>query len=107
MTLEGPAAQWHSKNLPGTIATFEDLKTSFLHFFHKQVDQREIVDQFYTTQQEPTETIQQFVIWFQQMHNNLTRAPPEEEAKAVFLATLREPLRTVCVVIDFWASTID
>ena len=49
MTLEGPTARWHYKHLPGSIATFEDLKTRFLRFFHRQADQREIVGQFYTT----------------------------------------------------------
>ena len=40
------------------------------------------------------------------MHSQLTRAPPEEEAKAVFLVALWE-LRTVCAVIDFRTNTID
>ena len=71
------------------------------------MDQREIVGQFYMTQHDPTETIQQFVIRFQEMHSQLTRAPPEEEAKTIILASLREPLRTVCAVIDFQTSTID
>ena len=30
MTLEGPAACWHTKHLPGSFATFEALKTKFL-----------------------------------------------------------------------------
>ena len=34
------------------------------------------------------------------MHNHLIRAPPEEETKAIFLAALQEPLRTVCTVIE-------
>ena len=107
MTLEGQATQWPSKHLPGSIDTFEELKTRCLRFFHRQVDQREIVGQFYTTRQDPIETIQQFVIRFQKMHSQFTRAPPEEEAKAVFLAALREPLRTMCAVIDFQTSTVD
>ena len=41
------------------------------------------------------------------MHSQLSRAPPEEETKAIFLAALREPLRTVCTVIEFRTSTID
>ena len=41
------------------------------------------------------------------MHSQLTRASSEEEAKAIFLATLREPLRIVCAVIDFKTSMID
>ena len=107
MTLEGPAARWHLTQDPSTITTFDALKTKFLHFFHKEVDQREMVGLFYTIRQEPTETIQQFVIRFQRMHSQLSRAPPEEETKAIFLAALREPLRTVCTVIDFRTSTVD
>ena len=52
MTLEGPAAQWHTKHLPGSFATFEALKTKFLRLFHWQVEQWELVGQFYTTRQE-------------------------------------------------------
>ena len=49
----------------------------------------------------------QFIIRFQTLHNQLKRAPPEDEAKAVFLAALREPLRTMCGVLDFRTSTVD
>ena len=107
MTLKGPAARWHLTQDPSTITTFDALKTKFLHFFHKEVDQREMLGLFYTIRQEPTENIQQFAIRFQRMHSQLSRAPPEEETKAIFLAALREPLRTVCTVIDFRTSTID
>ena len=48
MTLEGPAAIWHLTQDPSTITTFQALKTKFLHFFPKEVDQREMVDLFYT-----------------------------------------------------------
>ena len=34
MTLEGPTACWHAKNLPGIFPTFEALKTKFLRLFH-------------------------------------------------------------------------
>ena len=107
MTLEGPAARWHLTQDPRAITTFDALKTKFLHFFHKEVDKREMVGVFYTIRQEPTETIQQFVIRFQRMHSQLSRAPSEEETKAIFLATIWEPLRTVCIVIDFRTNTID
>ena len=49
----------------------------------------------------------QFIIRFQALHNQLTRGPPEDEVKAVFLAALREPLRTMCVVLDFQTNTMD
>ena len=32
--------------------------------------------------------VPQFIIFFQTLHNQLTRAPIEDEAKAVFLAAL-------------------
>ena len=51
--------------------------------------------------------VPQFIILFQTLHNQLTRAPLEDEAKAVFLAALREPLRTMCAVLDFRTSTMD
>ena len=54
MTLEGPSARWHAKHLPGSFATFEALKTKFLRLFHRQVEQRELVGQFYTIHQGPS-----------------------------------------------------
>ena len=38
------------------------------------------------------------------MHSQLTRAPPKEEVNAIFLAALREPLRTMYTIIDFRTS---
>ena len=47
------------------------------------------------------------IIRFQTLHSQLTRAPSEDEAKAIFLAALQEPLQTMCVVLDFRTSIID
>ena len=69
--------------------------------------QRELVGQFYTTCQEANETVPQFIIQLHTLHRQLTRAPPEDEAEAVFLAALREPLWTMLAVLDFRTSTID
>ena len=107
MTLEGPAARWHAKHLPGSFATFEARKAKFLQLFHRQVEQWGLVGQFYTTRQEEQETVPQLIIWFQTLHSQLTRAPPEDEAKAMFLAGLREPLRTMCGVLDYRTSSMD
>ena len=71
------------------------------------MEQRELVDQFYMVYQEPNETVSQFVIRFQTLHSELTRTRSVEETKAVFLDTLREPLRTMLTVFDLWTSTID
>ena len=49
----------------------------------------------------------QFIIQFHTLHTQLTQAPPEDEAKAVFLVALREPLRTMCGLLDFRTSTVD
>ena len=35
------------------------------------------------------------------LHNQLTRAPPEDEVKAIFLAALQEPVQTMLAVLDF------
>ena len=59
-----------------------------------------MVGLFYTIRQE-------FVIRFQRMHSQFSRAPPKAETKVIFLAALGEPLRMVCTVIDFHTSTID
>ena len=75
--------------------------------FHRKVEERELVGQFYTVYQEFNETILQFVIRFQTLHNKLTRAPPEDEANAVFSAALWEPLRMMLTVFDFQTSTMD
>ena len=48
MTLVGPTTRWHKKHLPGSFATFEALRNKFLWLFHWQVEQRELVGQFYT-----------------------------------------------------------
>ena len=49
MTLEEPTARWHAKHLPGSFPTFDALKAKFLRLFHREVEQRELVGQFYTT----------------------------------------------------------
>ena len=103
MTLEEQAARWHAKHLPGSFATFKALKTKFFRLFHRQVEHHKLVGQYYTTHQEE----HQFIIRFQTPHNQLKRADPEDEAKAVFLAALREPLRTMCAVLDFQTNTMD
>ena len=49
----------------------------------------------------------QFIIRFQILHSQLTRAPSEEEAKTVLLAALREHLRAMCGVLEFRMSTME
>ena len=107
MTLERPASRCHAKHSPGSFATFEALKAKFLRLFHRQVEHRELVGQLYTKRQEEQETVPQFIIQFQTLHSQLTRAAPKDEAKGVFLDALRESLRTMCGVLDFGASTVD
>ena len=51
--------------------------------------------------------IRQFIIRFQMLHNQLTRAPPEDEVKAIFLAALQEPVQTMLAVLDFRTSIVD
>ena len=55
MTLEGPTARWHAKHLPQSLSTFKTLQAKFLRLFHRPVEQRELVDQFYTMRQEEQE----------------------------------------------------
>ena len=83
MTLEGLVARWHAQHLSGSFATFDILREKFLGLFYLQVVQRQLVRQFYMTYQEANETIPQFIIRFQTLHSQLTRASPKDEAKAV------------------------
>ena len=85
MILEALAARWHKKHLLGSFATFKALQDKFLRLFHQKVEQRDLVSQFYTVYQESNETDSQFVIRFQTLHIELTRAPPEDEAKGFLL----------------------
>ena len=107
ITLEGPVGPLARKASTWKLCHIRGLETKFLRLFHRQVEQRELVSQFYTTHQEEQETVPQFIIRFQTLHNQLTRAPPEDEAKVVFLAVLQEPFRTMCVVLDIQTSTMD
>ena len=71
------------------ITTFDQLQSAFLRFFHRRVPQREIIGQFYTIKQLPTESIADF-----SLRRNLTQTLVDEEAKETFLAALRRPIRT-------------
>ena len=51
--------------------------------------------------------VPKFIIGFQTLHSQLTRAPSEDEAKSIFLAVLWEPLQTMLSVLDFQTNTID
>ena len=62
MTLEGLAAWWHAKHLPGSFTMFQAPRDKFLRLFHRYVAERDLVGQFYTTYQEPKETVPQFII---------------------------------------------
>ena len=95
LTLDGRATCWHSQMDLAAITTFDQLQSAFLRFFHRRVPQREIIGQFYTIKQLPTESIVDFSLRFQSLRRNLTRAPTDEEAKETFLAALRRPLRTM------------
>ena len=107
MTLEGLVARWHAQHLSGSFATFDILREKFLGLFYLQVVQRQLVRQFYTTYQESNEIVPQFIIRFQTLHSQLTRAPSEDGAKAIFFVAPREPLRTMLAILDFQTNTID
>ena len=93
LTLDGRAAFWHSQMDLPAITTFDQLQSAFLRFFHRRVPQREILGQFYTIKQLPTETIADFSLRFQNLRRKLERSPAEDEARETFLAALRRPIR--------------
>ena len=83
MTLAGPTASWHAKHLLGSFATFEALKTKLLRLFHRQVEQRELVCQFYTTYQEEQETVPQFIIRFQSGVSGRPTGTPQNDVHGI------------------------
>mgnify|MGYP000597861148 CR=1 FL=1 len=107
LSLDGQATNWYSQHESGEFKKFKILTTKFIRLFHRQVQHSELMSQFYAVYQEAHEIVPQFIIRFQTLHRQLTSAPLEDEAKAVYLAALRESLRTMCVVLDFRTNTID
>ena len=88
LTLDGRAAFWHSQMDLPAITTFDQLQLAFLRFFHRRVPQREIIGQFYTIKQLPTQSIEDFSIRFQNLRRKLEQAPIDDEARETFLAAL-------------------
>ena len=94
LTLDGRGALWHSQMDLPAIKTFDKLQSAFLRFFHRRVPQCEIIGQFYTIKQLPSESITDFSLRFQNLQRKLERASTDDEARETFLATLRRPIRT-------------
>ena len=67
LTLDGRAARWHSQLDITLFASFDQLQSSFLRFFHRSIPQREIIGQFYTIKQLQQESVVDFNLRFQSL----------------------------------------
>ena len=81
LTLDGRVVFWHSQMDLPVITIFDQLQSIFL--------QREIIGQFYTIKQLPTESDADYSLRFQNLRRKLERAPTDDEAQETFLAALQ------------------
>ena len=107
LTLDGRAVFWHSQMDLPAITTFDQLQSAFLRFFHRRVPQREIIRQFYTIKQLPTESVMDFSLRFQNLQRKLERAPTCDETRETFLEALRRPIRTTLNTNSVKGKTTD
>ena len=87
-SLEGKSANWYSQHEASEFEYFKQLTTKFIKLFHWQVPKRELMNQFYAAYQEVHETIQQFIIRFQNLQRQLARPLVIEDVKETFLSVL-------------------
>ena len=104
MSLEGQSTNWYSQHESGEFKKFKILTTKFIRRFHRQVQQRELMSQFYAISHE---IVPRFFIRFQNLRRQLARQPPDDDVKEAFLSALREPLRTTLAVFDFKEQSLE
>ena len=89
------------------IKTFDELQSAFLRFIHRRIPQCEIIGQFYTIKQLPSESIADFSLRFQNLRRKLERVPTEDEARETFLTAQQRPLRTTLTNTSVKGETTD
>jgi hypothetical protein len=104
LSLEGQAARWYAQQDVSTFRTFQDLVDKFLEMFQVKIDPTEVLKEYYSLQQQPGESVADFLLRFRAVQAMLDMAPAEEIQKREFLKALRDPLRSAFAFID--ASTV-
>jgi hypothetical protein len=88
LSLEGHAARWYAQQDVGTFCTFQELVDKFLELFQVKVDPMEVLREYYSLQQQPGESVAEFLIRFRAVQGMMTDVPTEEMQKRKFLKAL-------------------
>ena len=86
LSLEGQPTNWYSHHKASEFESFKILTTKFIRRFHRQVQQRELMSQFYAISHE---IVPRFFIRFQNLRRQLARQLLEEDVKETFLSAIK------------------
>ena len=101
LSLEGQAARWYSQQDITSFQTFDELAAKFEELFQVKLDPTEVLREYYSLKQQPTESVADFLIRFQAVEGLLDTPPTEDIRKRQFLKALKEPLRSSFALLDF------
>jgi hypothetical protein len=104
LSLEGQAARWYAQQDVSTFRLFQDLVDKFLEMFQVKIDPTEVLKEYYSLQQQSSESVAGCLLRFRAVQARLDTAPTEEIQKRQFLKALRDPLQSAFAFID--ASTV-
>ena len=76
--MEGQAARWYTQQDIASFQTFDDLAAKFKELFQVKLDPTEVLQEYYSLKQQPTESIADFLLRFQAMQG-LLHTPPTED----------------------------
>jgi hypothetical protein len=85
LSLEGHAARWYTQQDVGMFNTFQDLVDKFLELFQVKVDPTEVLREYYSLQQQPGESVAEFLLRFRAVQGMMADALTEEMQKRQFL----------------------
>ena len=66
-----------------------------------KLDPTEVLREYYSLKQQPTESVADFLIRFQAVEGLLDTPPTEDIRRRQFLKALKEPLRSSFALLDF------
>jgi hypothetical protein len=65
-----------------TFSTLQDLLDKFLELFQVKVDPMEVLSEYYSLQQQPVESVAEFLLRFRAMQSMMTDAPTATHCQA-------------------------
>jgi hypothetical protein len=81
LCLEGHVARWYAQQDNGTFSTFQDLVDKFLELFQVKVETIEVLREYYSLQQQPGESVAEFLLRFRALQGMMIDAPTEDMQK--------------------------